>query len=315
MTNKETAEFFRQRDHFLIVNHRRPDGDAVGSAAALCLGLRALGKTAHIWYNPQTTERYRPYVVDLETDAVPEGAVIVSVDMATEGLLPLNGTQFAGRFALSIDHHMSNDGYARRTNVQPQCAACGQLLLEILQELGAVTVEMANALYLAVSTDTGCFQYSNVTADTLRAAATLKELGADTYSINKVMFGTKTIARLRLEAALTESVEFYAGGLVGLCGMTSALLDRIGATADDTDDISGFPRSIQGVQIGVMIQELREGGSKISLRTGADYNASAICARLGGGGHRAAAGCTVDGDVLAAKKQILEAIAQSGVEL
>lgn len=145
MTNKETAEFFRQRDHFLIVNHRRPDGDAVGSAAALCLGLRALGKTAHIWYNPQTTERYRPYVADLETDAVPEGAVIVSVDMATEGLLPLNGTQFAGRFALSIDHHMSNDGYARRTNVQPQCAACGQLLLEILQELGAVTVEMANA--------------------------------------------------------------------------------------------------------------------------------------------------------------------------
>lgn len=158
-------------------------------------GTAGFGQDSHIWYNPQTTERYRPYVADLETDAVPEGAVIVSVDMATEGLLPLNGTQFAGRFALSIDHHMSNDGYARRTNVQPQCAACGQLLLEILQELGAVTVEMANALYLAVSTDTGCFQYSNVTADTLRAAATLKELGADTYSINKVMFGTKTIAR------------------------------------------------------------------------------------------------------------------------
>lgn len=113
---------------------------------------------------------------------------------------------------------------------------------------------------------------------------------------------------------MTESVEFYAGGLVGLCGMTSALLDRIGATADDTDDISGFPRSIQGVQIGVMIQELREGGSKISLRTGADYNASAICARLAAvaTGRR---GLTVDGDVLAAKKQILEAIAQSGVEL
>lgn len=315
MTNHETAAFLRQRDNYLIVNHRRPDGDAVGSAAALCLGLRGMGKTAYIWHNPQTTERFRPYVADLEAETVPENATIVSVDMATENLLPLNGAQFAGKFELSIDHHMSNDGYARRTNVQPQCAACGELLLEILRELGGITAEMANALYLAISTDTGCFQYSNVTAGTLRAAAELKALGADTFPINKIMFGTKTIARLRLEAALTESVEFYAGGLVGVCAMTNALLDSIGATADDTDDISGFPRNIQGVQIGVMLQELREGGTKISLRTGEDYNASAICALLGGGGHRAAAGCTVDGDIAAAKQKILEAIAQSGVEL
>lgn len=315
MTNKETVEFLRQRDNYLIVNHRRPDGDAVGSAAALCLGLRGLGKTAYIWHNPQTTERHRPYVAGLETETVPENATIVSVDMATENLLPLNGAQFTGRFELSIDHHMSNDGYAQRTNVQSQCAACGELLLEILRELGNITVEMANALYLAISTDTGCFQYSNVTADTLRGAAELKALGADTYSINKVMFGTKTISRLRLEAALTESVEFYAGGLVGLCVMTNELLDKVGATSDDTDDISGFPRSILGVRIGVMLQELREGGTKISLRTDQGYNASDICALLGGGGHKAAAGCTVDGDVATAKQRILEAIAQSGVVL
>ncbi len=315
MTNKETLEFLRRRDHYLIVNHRRPDGDAVGSAAALCLGLRALGKTAHIWHNPQTTERHRPYLAGLETETVAENATIVSVDMATENLLPLNGEQFAGRFELSIDHHMSNEGYARYTNVQPQCAACGELLLEILRELGPITAEMANALYLAISTDTGCFQYSNVTGNTLRAAAELKDLGADTYAINKVMFGTKTISRLRLEAALTESVEFYAQGLVGLCVMTQELLDHVGATADDTDDISGFARGILGVQIGVMLQELREGGTKVSLRTGQDYNASAICATLGGGGHRAAAGCTIDGDVETAKQKILEAIADSGVEL
>lgn len=315
MTNKETVAFLRQRDNYLIVNHRRPDGDAVGSAAALCLALRGLGKNAYIWHNPQTTERYRPYVAALETETVPEQVTMVSVDMATENLLPLNGERFAGTFELSIDHHISNEGYARRTNVQPQCAACGELLLAILRELGEVTVEMANALYLAISTDTGCFQYSNVTADTLRAAADLKALGADTYPINKRMFGTKTIARLRLESALTESVEFYAGGLVGLCTMTNDLLDSIGATSDDTDDISGFTRGILGVQIGVMLQELREGGTKISLRTGEAYNASAICAVLGGGGHKAAAGCTVDGGVATAKQRILEAIAQSGVEL
>ena len=315
MTNKETVEFLRQRDHFLIINHCRPDGDAVGSAAALCLGLRGIGKQAVIWHNPQTTRRYRPYVAGLETDTVPENATLVSVDMATENLLPLNGAQFAGKIELSIDHHVSNEGYAAHTNVQPQCAACGELLLTLLKELGSVSHEMANALYVAISTDTGCMRYSNVTANTLAAVAELKALGADTYPINKVMFSTKTIARLRLEAALTESVEFYAGGLVGLCSMTNALLDSLGADTDDTDDISGFARGIEGVEIAVMVQELREGGTKISLRTGEDYNASEICRLLGGGGHKAAAGATVQGSVAEAKEQVLQAIAQSGVEL
>ena len=136
MTNRETAEFLRSHDHYLILNHRRPDGDAVGSAAALCRGLRAIGKEAVIWKNPQTTSRFLPYLAGMETETVPEQATIVSVDLATENLLPMNGAQFAGKTVLSIDHHMSNEGYAEFTNVQPQCAACGELLLEILKLLG-----------------------------------------------------------------------------------------------------------------------------------------------------------------------------------
>lgn len=315
VNNQETAEFLRTHDHYLILNHRRPDGDAVGSAAALCRGLRAMGKEAWVWKNPQTSQRLSVYLTGLETEAVPDQATIVSVDMATENLLPMNGAEFIGKTVLSIDHHMSNEGYAAMTNVQPACAACGELLLDILSQLGPVDQTMAEALYLAISTDTGCFQYSNVTGNTLRAAAALKDLGADTFPINKIMFGTKTIARLRLESALTESIEFYAGGKVGLCVMTNAMLDAIGASADDTDDISGFARNIEGVEIGVMIQELREGGAKISLRTDEAHNASDICGQLGGGGHKAAAGATVPGGVSKAKERILEAIAHSGVKL
>ena len=315
VNNQETAEFLRTHDHYLILNHRRPDGDAVGSAAALCRGLRAMGKGAWVWKNPQTSQRLSVYLTGLETEAVPDQATIVSVDMATENLLPMNGAEFIGKTVLSIDHHMSNEGYAAMTNVQPACAACGELLLDILSQLGPVDQTMAEALYLAISTDTGCFQYSNVTGNTLRAAAALKDLGADTFPINKIMFGTKTIARLRLESALTESIEFYAGGKVGLCVMTNAMLDAIGASADDTDDISGFARNIEGVEIGVMIQELREGGAKISLRTDEAHNASDICGQLGGGGHKAAAGATVPGGVSEAKERILEAIAHSGVKL
>ena len=316
MTNRETADFLRQHDNYLILNHRRPDGDAVGSAAALCLGLRALGKEAAVWKNPQTTLRYLPYLQGLETEAVPEGATIISVDMATENLLPLNGEQFAGKTLLSIDHHISNENYARYTNVQPQCAACGEVILELLRELDVeLTFPMAEALYLAISTDTGCFQYSNVTPETLRAAADLKEVGINTYAIYKVMFGTKTRARLSMEVALIQGAEFYADGLVAVCVITNKLLDELHASEDDIDDISGFPRGIEGVEIGVMIRELREGGAKISIRSGEEYNASAICATLGGGGHKAAAGASVDGTVEDAKQAILRAISEQGVKL
>ena len=314
MTNRETAAFFRNHDRFLIINHRRPDGDAVGSAAALCLGLRQMGKSAWVWKNPETTERYQAYVKGLETEEIPENAVLVSVDLATENLLPLNGSAFAGKIRLAIDHHISNEFYAEDTNVDPKAAACGELLMDILKQLGPVSPAMADALYVAVSTDTGCFRYSNVTGNTLRTAAALKDLGADTYPINKALFDTKTIARLRLESALTDSAEFYAGGMVCLCSIPLNLMDEIGATEDDADDISGFPRSIYGVQIGVLIKELREGGAKLSLRTGPDYNASEICARLGGG-HKAAAGAQDADGMVSAKKRILAAIAESGVQL
>lgn len=315
LTNKETLALLREKDNFLIINHRRPDGDAVGSAAGLCLALRQLGKTAYIWKNPQTTERFLPYLRDMERDIVPEGATLVSVDMATEGLLPINGEQFRGKILLSIDHHPSNDGYATYTNVQPQCAACGELLLELLQELGTVTCEMAEALYLAICTDTGCFQYSNVTEHTLSSAATLKGIGVDTYAINKRMFGTKSISRLRLEAALTESIQFFADGQVAVTVVTLEMQEKLQASEDDMDSIAGFPRAVEGVEIGVMIRQLPEGGSKISLRTGENTNASEICAILGGGGHRAAAGATVSGDVQEAQRDILNAVAQTGVVL
>lgn len=312
----QAAEFLREHDNYLIINHIRPDGDAVGCAAALCLGLRAMGKQSMVWKNPQTTCRFFPYLEGLETEAAPNNACIVTVDTATEGMFPLNGKDFAACTSLSIDHHPSNSMYALHTLVHPECAACGEIILELLKALEvSITPAMADALYVAISTDCGCFQYSNVTPATLRAAAELKEAGADTFAINKVMFGTKTIARLRLEALLTNTVEFYADGMIGLCVLTYAQMDAIGATEDDTNDISGFPRDIEGVKIGIMIRDLKEGGSKISLRTSGEYNATQICGVLGGGGHAAAAGATVNCGIEEAKARILGAISDTGVAL
>ena len=305
LTIRETADFLLQHDNYTILTHRRPDGDTVGCAIALCRGLRKLGKTAHIYENPQFTPRYLPDLQGL-TDAEISGTVI-SVDMASEGLYP-NG--FSGEVEMLIDHHGSNSGFAAVGLVMAHRAACGEILLEVLEEMGAeIDADMANALYIAISTDTGCFRYSNTTANTLRAAAKLMEYGADTVSLNRMLFEVKSRARFLLEAYLTEGMQLYADGKIGICRLPLAEMQRMGVTEDDADSIAGFARNLEGVRIGALIRDLPDGKSKISLRTDDRlYSASEICAVLGGGGHAAAAGASIDGTMEECLRELLRAI-------
>lgn len=307
LTLNELAEALGAGDSYTILTHRRPDGDTVGCAIALCRALRALGKTAVILENPQFTPRYLPYLAGLTGPALPDGT-FVAVDIASEGLYPLG---FSGPVDLCLDHHGSNSGFAARGHVEGDRAACGELVLELLHALGVpVDKAMADALYIAVSTDTGCFRYSNTTAATLRAAAELMDCGADTASLNRLLFEVKTRARFALEAYLTEDLQLYADGAIGVCTLPEAEKLRLGVTEDDADAIAGFARNLEGVAIGVMLRDLPGNQCKISLRTDdRRYDASAICAQLGGGGHRAAAGATVPGSLEDGRAAILGAIA------
>lgn len=310
LNEQQAAEQLLQWDRILILTHRRPDGDTVGSAAALCRGLRRMGKQAWVLANPQLTQKYSPWLAGLTVDATPADARLVAVDVAAENMLALNAEHLAGRIDLTIDHHGSNTGYAAEGLVRGETAACGEIIYEVLLAAGiGPDKEMAEALYVAISTDTGCFKYSNVTEHTLRVAAALKQAGADTYPINKRLFETKRFARLKLEAYLTGTCAFYAGGKIGVCRIPAAVRDELALTEDDVDDISGFARDIEGVEIAAMLRDLDGGRTKVSLRTSPAYDASAICARLGGGGHRAAAGATVTGTLDEAAEQLLQAIA------
>ena len=311
----EVAAFLLQGDHYVILTHRRPDGDTIGCAAALCGGLRQLGKQAAILENPQFTAKFRPYLDGLTVAELPEDACLVAVDIASCGLMPYNAVELLDRIELAVDHHGRNDGYAKRGYVDAEAAACGELILKLLLDMKVtVTTRIAEALYVAISTDTGCFRYSNTTADTLRAAAYCRDCGADTFAVNQVMFLTRRMARLRLDAYLTETTQFYAGGLVAISAIPNDVRERLQLTEDDIDDISGFGREIAGVGIAAMLKQEGDIG-KISVRTSPDYDASAICALLGGGGHRAAAGATVPGGIEGARKAVLDAIAQIGVTL
>ncbi len=311
------AAFLQQHDNFLILTHRRPDGDTVGCAVALCRGLRAIGKEAAILRNPQFTARYVPYLEGLVVAEEPADACIVTVDTASTGLLMLGGESFADRVDLAIDHHSTNDDYAALSVVRGDRAACGEVIYELLIALDApIPPKTAEAIYVAISTDTGCFRYSNTTANTLRIAAEVKELGADTYHVNKTIFSTKTFARLKLEAYLIDTMELMADGRVGVCSLPEQVLRSIGATEDDADDIAGFARGVEGVEIAVMLREVEDGKGKVSVRTDGQLSAAAICRHLGGGGHPGAAGATVPGGIPAARAQILDAIrAESGLTL
>ena len=311
LTVSETAALLRSFDNVLILTHVRPDGDTVGCAAALCAGLRALGKTAYLLPNPELTDTTAPYFRPYEAPADFLPDKVVSTDIATLGLLPENAKRYAGRIDLAIDHHPSFEHFGAANIVRPEAAACGELMYSILAHLGPITAEMALPLYVAVSTDTGCFAYGNTTANTHAVAAALMSTGIDYHTVNKVFFRTKSRKRMQLEGAMLSTAEFYDRDRVAVLSVPISLMEKVGATESDAEDLSALGGQIEGVDCAITMRELRPDVWKMSVRTGARINATQMCGLLAGGGHAAAAGCTVEAPWAEAKRQILAAAAQT----
>ncbi len=286
----EAAEYLRSHDDYLILTHTRPDGDTLGSAAALCSALRRLGKKAYLYRNRGVTKRFMPYVGPWMEDGS-EGTVI-SVDIAGENLFP---DGFKGEVELAIDHHPSNSRFAARTLLEPERAACGEIVLDLIKRLaGGVNKAEADLLYIALSTDTGCFRYANTGADTFRAAAELMDAGADAAAISLIFFRTSSRARLKLEGMVFSSLRTYEDGKVSFAIITRSMMDEAGATENDADDLPSLASRLEGSEVSVTVRETADGKSKVSLRSGDRVNSSQICAHFGGGGHARAAGCTID---------------------
>jgi len=311
LTVKEAASLLRTLDNVLILTHVRPDGDTVGCAAALCEGLRSLGKTAYLLPNPELTESSAPYFLPY---AAPDGfapEAVVSTDIAAVGLFPENARMYLGRVDLAIDHHPSFEGFGRANIVRPEAAACGELMYDILAALGPITRAMALPLYVAVSTDTGCFAYANTTPRTHAVAAALMSTGIDYQAVNKTFFRTKSRKRMQLEGAMMNSCEFYDRDRVAVLSVPMSMMERFGATESDAEDLSALGPQIQGVDCAVTMRELRPDVWKLSLRTGPRVNATEVCRLMGGGGHAAAAGATIEGPWADCKARVLSCIAQS----
>lgn len=307
LTRAETADYFLSRNGFLIVTHRRPDGDTLGSAAALCLGLRSMGKTAHILYNPEVTQKYVHLLEGLSKAAPDPEDTLVCVDVAASQLLPEICT--GSRIALRIDHHRSREDFTELALVDPEAAACGQIIYDVLTYMGvSLDVSMANALYTAISTDTGCFRYANTQSHTFEVAAACAAVSADLPELNRVLFETNSLKRLKLQGWIVEHIQFLCQGQIAICAIPLAAEREMELTEDDMENISGFPRSIEGVKIAATLRQQEDGIVKVSVRALPGYDASAICAKFGGGGHKGAAGASLEMTMEEAVKAVMEAM-------
>lgn len=294
LTTNETAAFLAGHDNYIILTHIRPDGDTIGCAAALCRGLRQLGKTAHVLENKGISDHFRWLHNGLTTDTVGENDCIVSVDVASPGMLHEDFQVYLDRVQLRIDHHGSATSFTPLELVDAGSAACAEIIYDLLLQMGVtLDADIAEAVYVGTSTDTGCFRYANTTAHTFATAAACASAGARIYQLNQDLFETNTLARLRMQGWIVDNMKLLRGGAMCVCAIPRSVEQSMGVTGDDMDNISSFPRTVAGVCMAATLREADNGDVKLSVRAIPGYDAAAVTVRFGGGGHKGAAGATM----------------------
>ena len=305
----------------LILFHRGPDADAVGSAFAMKKLLSDLGSRAWCVCSDEVPARLR-FLTDGEqasvlADSIPEDfeiARIVSVDTASPSQLGSLWELYEGHIDLMLDHHGMGEPYADYY-IRPDAAATGEIMFDLVKQLATdgrveITDDLCTGLYAAISSDTGGFRFSNVTPDTHLRAAELTASGIDCAKINKMLFETKTMEQLRAQAAGISNLRTYADGRIAVITFPYALKAALGLKDEHLETLVDVARSLMGAQIAIAVRQPgTEGVFRASVRSSCDYDVSTLCASFGGGGHQKAAGCTVTAlDMDAAVEKLIAAI-------
>jgi phosphoesterase RecJ-like protein len=299
------ADAIRSRDRFLLITHENPDGDALGSILATKLALDGLGKDSvmYLYGDAPLPAEYRFMELGDLRRTLPDDwreRVLLAVDCANESRLGPDSELLGGvAFVIDVDHHHDNTRFGNVNLVVPNASSTGEVLRDVFAELGvALTPEIAEALYIALVTDTGRFQYSNTTPKALRLAAELVEAGADVHRIFQSVYETVQFAKLKLLARALERAQVFEGGRVVVSYLLRSDFADIGAAEAYSEGIIDYLRAIEGAELAAMIREppRSEGPTRrVSLRASTDeLDVSAIARKSGGGGHRQAAGFSSD---------------------
>ena len=326
LTLPETAARLPSNESVLILLHRHPDGDAVGAGFGLKRLLETMDCTAYCVCEDEIPERLRFLTEGMQESIRVENLPadfattrIISVDTASPAQAGTIYPLYEGRFDLMIDHHAKGEMYADGY-VDGSASSAGELVFRLSRELvrmgrlDSIPVEVDHLLYASISSDTGCFRYSNASPATHRAVAELLESKPDAAEINHRLFGVKSFDLLRAEKVGFDRLRLFADGKLGIVDMPYAVKTEMGFSDEHFDTLVDIARGLQGVQVAAAIrQPTDEGLYRVSMRSSCHVDVAAICASFGGGGHVKAAGCTIlcDRGMEAVVAMIVEAITKA----
>ncbi len=314
-TFEKIGQALRENQRFAVLSHVRPDGDALGSQLALGLSLKQLGKDVRIWNEDGMLEKYNflPKAELLtKPPAEPEAVdVIVALDTAIQNRL---GTALPAvresKLCINIDHHPSNPRYGDIVCIDPDAPATGQILFELMtNQKFPIDAAIAENLYVAISTDTGSFQYPNTTARTFEIAAALVRAGVDVGRVSQLTYENYPRRRVELLRDLLGTMRFDAHDRVASFSLSLAIAKKLGVLPEDNEGLIDHLRAIHGVIVAVFFEELSDGKVRVSMRSKTQkVNVCAICEKFGGGGHVLAAGARVKGTLGEVEEKVLEEV-------
>lgn len=309
MNTAKIAEYLKQNNNYHIIVHKNPDGDCLGSAKALCLCLRQMGKNAKIILPGEVSNRLSFMWDKSLCEGDFHGETVIAVDVASFGQMgDLYETVFKNsRNTICIDHHGTNTGYAEINLIDAQSAATGEIIFDIISCMNAqITDQIAESLLISIADDTGSFQYSNTTSRTHKIISELYKVISNAEPIMRRLYGTHSQGEIAALKIIIPTVQYHLGGKV--CTMCADIkeIESAGAESSNVDAWVGLPRSVMGVEVGMMIKILGENEVKVSLRSNDYVDVAALAALFGGGGHKRAAGVTFFESAESAKEKILK---------
>lgn len=301
-------DLIQNNNRFLVTSHQRPDGDSIGSQLALANGLRELGKVADIVNadpSPKNLD-FLPGVEKIRTDSRAGNNYEVVIVLECNNF-ERTGIEGLGKLAsINIDHHPKNDHFADVNWVDPGASAVGILVFELLEELAvSITPAIAINLYVAILTDTGSFQFSNTNAETFAVARKLVSAGADPGQIAQSVMMNQSESKLRLLARLLATLEFDTSRKIAWITLNQEMLEATGATSEDTEGAVNYPLSVEGVLLCAFFREESPNSFRVSLRSKDGLDVGSVAESFGGGGHRNAAGLSVEGSFEEVRDRVL----------
>ena len=314
-TLAQIGSALREHHRFAVLSHVRPDGDALGSQLALTLSLQLLGKEVMAWNEDGLLEKYN-FLPGGERLIQPppepqDFDVVVTLDTATQSRLGLAGGAIRqAKIWINIDHHPSTPGYGDLVYIDPNSPATGQILFELIQNQQLpIDPAIAENLFVAISTDTGSFQYPNTTARTFEIGAELVRGGVDVGRVSQLLYENYPRRRMELLRELLGTMRFEGRDQIASFSLSLNVASKLGIRPEDNEGLIDHLRAIRGVIVAVFFEELAEGKVRVSMRSkNEEIDVSAICQKFGGGGHKLAAGARVRGTLTEVESRILEAI-------